>query len=540
MIQSKTKRRRLKFALLTFLIVALAIWRFASLWNSLKQDIVIHPQDDGYILSNNNRVAETVVSNFSDFESWKRAMLDRVDSSLLGRSIMMDLLSKEERDNYLAAIWREETSNADRKTPDLDPHQYGNNLGCAYQALALLYEVSGKKAKATELYMKAADNGEDTAAFFYLAALKCFDAGDLKNAMIYLNKALAEASSFELFPMEIEIGEYKLFKGYIHLMQRRYDEAEKMFQEASRYENTFGLIMEGTLNAVFAMVGGDAMATARRKFMTAFFSKSREHITIARLGALVGMGHLAIEKKDLSRAQKYLSAAWEDTEHYASIHGLEPASLFAHKLIFKLYCIGKAWIHANKNTHDKAIKYYRLALKSGSDDLIVLLGLGNSLIELNRLDEAERVLKHVFKLAPGNQNALVKLGTIRYKRGEDLQAEKAFKDALKMNASDTCPYEGLGLLYLRQGRTKDAKAFLKRSIELNRNIDYKKFNGLARILIKEGRFKQAEKLLKKSIVNYPYQHEAKRLLDVIYNVKRREEGKSSDDRGCRGYISRPP
>ncbi len=90
MIQNKTKSRRLKFALLTFLIVALAIWRFASLWNSLEQDFMIHPQEEGYILSNNNRVAETAASNFSDFESWKRAMLDRVDSDI------MDLLIKEE------------------------------------------------------------------------------------------------------------------------------------------------------------------------------------------------------------------------------------------------------------------------------------------------------------------------------------------------------------------------------------------------------------------------------------------------------------
>ncbi|MCZ7586899.1 MAG: tetratricopeptide repeat protein [Deltaproteobacteria bacterium] len=76
----------------------------------------------------------------------------------------------------------------------------------------------------------------------------------------------------------------------------------------------------------------------------------------------------------------------------------------------------------------------------------------------------------------------------------------------------TCPYEGLGLVFMRQGRLDEAKSMFERSIEINPDIEYKKFNGLAKILIKEGNYEQAERLLRKSVANYPYDNEAAALL----------------------------
>ena len=49
----------------------------------------------------------------------------------------------------------------------------------------------------------------------------------------------------------------------------------------------------------------------------------------------------------------------------------------------------------------------------------------------------------------------------------------------------------------------------------NYAIEYKKFNLLAKIYIEEGRRKDAKILLLKSIENYPYDPEAKLLLEQI-------------------------
>ncbi|MHB8154883.1 MAG: tetratricopeptide repeat protein, partial [Candidatus Omnitrophota bacterium] len=67
----------------------------------------------------------------------------------------------------------------------------------------------------------------------------------------------------------------------------------------------------------------------------------------------------------------------------------------------------------------------------------------------------------------------------------------------------------------RAGKTKEAEENFKKAIELNPNIEYKKYNGLAKIYLKKGRYQEAKELLEKSIKNYPYDNEARELLKQI-------------------------
>jgi len=68
---------------------------------------------------------------------------------------------------------------------------------------------------------------------------------------------------------------------------------------------------------------------------------------------------------------------------------------------------------------------------------------------------------------------------------------------------------------MRKGKLADAKKHLQKAIDINPNIEFKKFNALAKIYIDEGRIEDAKKLLTKSIENYPYDDEAKRMLKEI-------------------------
>ena len=93
---------------------------------------------------------------------------------------------------------------------------------------------------------------------------------------------------------------------------------------------------------------------------------------------------------------------------------------------------------------------------------------------------------------------------------------KQFNDVLKLNNKTyTCPYEGLGLIYYKTGEYEKAKQNLIKSIEINPDIEYKKYNTLAKIYIEEGNINDAKELLIKSIENYPYDDEAKNLLNEI-------------------------
>jgi len=83
------------------------------------------------------------------------------------------------------------------------------------------------------------------------------------------------------------------------------------------------------------------------------------------------------------------------------------------------------------------------------------------------------------------------------------------------NQSYSCPYEGLGLLYLKNGKLKEAADSFKKAIEINPDVEYRKYNGLAEIYIKQGKYKEARELLHKAIENYPDNAKAKGLLKEI-------------------------
>jgi len=59
----------------------------------------------------------------------------------------------------------------------------------------------------------------------------------------------------------------------------------------------------------------------------------------------------------------------------------------------------------------------------------------------------------------------------------------------------SCPYEGLGMMYLKQGRVQEAGDNLEKAAELNGNIELDKLQRLAEMYVEEERYAQAEALL---------------------------------------------
>jgi tetratricopeptide (TPR) repeat protein len=159
-------------------------------------------------------------------------------------------------------------------------------------------------------------------------------------------------------------------------------------------------------------------------------------------------------------------------------------------------------------------------LKVFPDHLLAQLGKGNALAGMGKLDEAASVFRKVLDRYPDNKFAITEMAIIKYNRGELTQAEEDFKKAIQLDGETyTCPYEGLGLVYLKLGMTDKAKESLKKAIEINPEIEYKKFNALARIDIKEGKYDEARKLLESSMKNWPYDDEARQLMDDIGKIE---------------------
>ena len=57
------------------------------------------------------------------------------------------------------------------------------------------------------------------------------------------------------------------------------------------------------------------------------------------------------------------------------------------------------------------------------------------------------------------------MGMVAARQGRDADAEAAFLEALDDAGDFACPYEGLGLLYLQQGRADDAVPLLEAALE---------------------------------------------------------------------------
>jgi len=327
---------------------------------------------------------------------------------------------------------------------------------CAYQGLGQLYRRLGQSEAAP------GDQGSDDldARQAYLMALSSYDSEDLSGALRHIEQALGQ----EPLPA------YKVLKGAFLLFDKRYQEAEALFSEAKS-------------------AGGKDP------------------------GPEVGLGHLDIVARRYSAARRKLEPA---LQHWLQ-HGSVASELGGYDLLVQeLANLGLGWVCANQNRHDEAIDYFDRILSLQPEDLLALLGTGNSLIALGRLDEAQGMFERVLDQDTDNPYALAELGTLRAMRGDTEGAEAVFRRAMERGGEGyTCPYEGLGLLYLQQGRIEDARANLEKAIEINPDIEYKKFNGLARIYIREGRVDEARKLLQKSVRNFPYDDEARGLLDGL-------------------------
>jgi tetratricopeptide (TPR) repeat protein len=349
-------------------------------------------------------------------------------------------------------------------TKDLDKRN--PYWGCPYQALGELYTRIGNPSKAVENYQRAANAEPTKPEVQFEAALACFEAGDLAGAHEYVDRALALAARRP----------YQVLQGFVLFTQQQYEAAASAF-------------------------GQPAEADA---------------------GVNAGFGHLAIVRQDYREAERRFAPVLADAQVCTFLPAdhakLARANAIGRYQIFvcNLAAQGMGWALANQNRHEEAIAYYERILAWQPLDLLALLGQGNSLSGLKRLDEAEAVFAALLRHYPDSPYALAEMALVKYNKGDDAAAEDYFRRALARDDRNyTCPYEGLGLLYLRQGKTAQAQQNFQKAIEINPSIEYKKYNGLAKIRLREGRIDEARRLLEQSVRNYPYDPEAKKLLQEL-------------------------
>ncbi|HCP45001.1 MAG TPA: hypothetical protein DIU15_03115, partial [Deltaproteobacteria bacterium] len=242
--------------------------------------------------------------------------------------------------------------------------------------------------------------------------LDAYEQTDMEAALVHVERAISRESRRS----------FRVTRGLLLLLVKRYEEAETLFGQAHREDPDDP-------------------------------------------GPRVGLGHLGIIRKDYSAAKSQLDAAlssWFATD-VTTVR--EPG--YFH-VIHEMGSLGMGWVFANRNQHKEALPYFDKVLHHRPDNLLGLLGKANSLIALNLLSKAREPVDAVLSMDEGNTYALAARATIQLHEGNDRGAEENFRAALGPEGVNyTCPYEGLGLLYLRQGRTDEAKKHFERAIEIN-------------------------------------------------------------------------
>ncbi len=348
----------------------------------------------------------------------------------------------------------------------------GYYFGCPFQALGDLYAETRRGDQAMKYYLEAADYGftqtlqaletviDDFSTMNYQAANKRLD----HVFRLRTNDPAMRRTGDAL------LSRGHVVKGLLLALEKQYEAAAKEFDIAEKMD-----------------------------------SKN--------IGAVMGRGHLQISSRNPDKAEElFHSVLSESTKRLNT----EPESQKYNGLVYRMTNLGLAWTAANSIDHEKALPYFDKVLEYFPNDLLAMTAKSNSLIALGRVKEAEKLIIKALSIDPKNRYALAAKATVDMNKGDARAAEAEFKQAKEEGGANyTCPYEGLGLLYLQQGKIDMAKAQFDKAVAINPAIEYRKFIGLAKIYIMEGRRNEAEKMLRKALENDPENKEALNLLNHL-------------------------
>ena len=149
-----------------------------------------------------------------------------------------------------------------------------------------------------------------------------------------------------------------------------------------------------------------------------------------------------------------------------------------------------------------------------------ILGLrGAVLIKLNRLDEAETVLRQALRLAPTFAKPHEDLGIALLDKGDAAGAAEVLENAVRLDPSLELAWFNLGKALARLGRGAEADAAFEKSFELNPE---RKLTAHAAELHRDGRLEEAERIYREVIRMNPRNVDAMRMLGRIASALKRK------------------
>jgi len=291
---------------------------------------------------------------------------------------------------------------------------------------------------------------------WHLLSVVDYQLGDLKSAMLALDKAIALDPNNALF-----------YSNYAE-MSRSKGELEKALKYALRS-------VELSPNAAAALSNlGLVYFDLDELDKAAEFQKKALNIQATLAPALNNLASILREKDDKEGAvEKYkellkiqptyveamsnLGATLAELDRFAEALPLLMEAIKIKPNYAQAHCnIGLVFF--GMEDYKKALAAYSNAIKIKPDYVQAFVGMAKLYQENNNLEQAEQWIKKALSIDSANAEALGVLGTIALEQGEHIEAESIFRRVLVIKPGYALAMVGLGTLLMEKGDLAEAEA----------------------------------------------------------------------------------
>ena len=132
---------------------------------------------------------------------------------------------------------------------------------------------------------------------------------------------------------------------------------------------------------------------------------------------------------------------------------------------------GLGYLLWTRNQYSDAAPEFQAEIENDPQHFQAMLYLGDSDLQMNRLDEAEALLEKLERANATSYKQHLDLGIVYSERGKNESALAEFQRAAKLNPADASAHWRMGRLYRVMGRTADAKAEFEKTKNVNKVED---------------------------------------------------------------------
>ena len=191
-----------------------------------------------------------------------------------------------------------------------------------------------------------------------------------------------------------------------------------------------------------------------------------------------------------------------------------PESYVGHKLLAQIY--------EKEGGQRKAVDEYAQAIDLNRNDFDSYYKVSSLLTDLNKNDEAIKILTNLLNIKPDYTEATVALGDLLIEKEDYKEAVNIYTEALKYNPTSFDINYNLGIVYTMLNDFQNAKLYYEKAAELNSLIYNTKYS-LAEIAIMYKELEEAERYFLQATEDEELCADAYLELAKIYLIKNNKD-----------------